>query len=96
MTLSHADWQIVTNISKDRSTNEYIGMLIQLPTIRRFLTFLETLLHSYANMNVLLSCHNHFIAVYCHKSIAALEFMLRRSREIVQELNMHTPTVVQG
>ena len=57
-------------------------MLIQLSTIRRFLTFLETLLHSYASMIVLLSCHNHFIDVYCHMLIAALEFMLRRSREI--------------
>ena len=74
MTLSHADWQIVTNISKDRSTNEYIGMLIQLSTIRRVLTFLETLLHSYASMTVLLFCHNHFIDVYCHMLIAALEF----------------------
>ena len=26
-------------------------------------------------------CHNNFIDVYCHMFIAALEFMLRRSRE---------------
>ena len=32
---------------------------------------------------VLLFCHKHFIDVYCHMFIAALEFTLRRSREIV-------------
>jgi len=30
---------------------------------------------------VSLFCHNHFIDVYCRKFIAALEFMLHRSRE---------------
>jgi hypothetical protein len=39
------------------------------------------LLHSYASMIVLLFCCNHFIDVYCHMLIAALEFMLCRSRE---------------
>jgi len=33
--------------------------------------------------SVLLFCRNHFIDVYRHMFIAALEFMLRRSREIV-------------
>ena len=28
-------------------------------------------------------CHNHFIDVFCHMLIAALEFMLCRSRETV-------------
>jgi hypothetical protein len=41
------------------------------------------MLHSYASMIVLLFCHNHFINVYCHMLIAALDFMLRRSRETV-------------
>ena len=40
-------------------------------------------LHSYAYMIVLLFCRNHFIEVYCHVLIAALEFMLCNSREIV-------------
>ena len=34
-------------------------------------------------MIVLLLCRAHFIDVYRHMLIAALEFMLRRSREIV-------------
>ena len=38
------------------------------------------LLHSYASMIVLLFCRTHFIEVYCHMLIAALEFMLRRSK----------------
>jgi len=42
-----------------------------------------TVLHSYANMIVLLFCRNHFIDVYCHMLIAALQFVLRRSSEIV-------------
>jgi len=41
------------------------------------------MLHCYASMIELLFCCNHFIDVYCHMLIAALEFMLRRSREIV-------------
>jgi len=41
------------------------------------------LLHSYVLMIVLLFCRNHFIVVYCHMLIAALEFMLCRSRETV-------------
>ena len=41
------------------------------------------MLHSYSSMIVLLFCHNHFIDVYCHMLIAALEFTLRRSRETV-------------
>ena len=45
-----------------------------------------TVLHSYASMIVLLFCRNHFNDVYCHMLIAALEFMLRRSREIVPRI----------
>jgi hypothetical protein len=32
-------------------------------------------LHSYALMIVLRFYHNHFIDVYCHKLVVALEFM---------------------
>ena len=41
----------------------------------------EKLLHSYADVIVLLFCRNHFIDVYRHMLTAALEFMLPRSRE---------------
>ena len=43
------------------------------------------MLHSYALMicSTALSFVNHFIEVYCHTLIAAVVFMLRRSREIV-------------
>jgi len=34
-------------------------------------------------MIALLFCHNHFIDVYCHMLISALEFILSRSREII-------------
>jgi len=44
------------------------------------------MLHSNASMIVLLFCRNHFINVYCHMLIAALVFMLRRSREIVLKI----------
>ena len=40
-------------------------------------------LYSYTLMIVLLFYRNHFIDVYCHMLVAALEFTLRRSREIV-------------
>jgi hypothetical protein len=39
------------------------------------------LLHSLPACTVLLLCFNHFIDVYCRMFIAAVEFMLRRSRE---------------
>ena len=41
------------------------------------------MLHCYASMIVLLFCRNNFIDVYCHMLIAALEFTLCKSREIV-------------
>jgi len=43
----------------------------------------KVLLHSYASIIVLLFCCNHFIDVYYHMLIAALEFTLSKSKEIV-------------
>ena len=46
---------------------------------------------------VLLFCRNHFIDVYCHMLTAALEFTLRRSREIfLKTLYAHACRVNQS
>ena len=42
---------------------------------------IKPMLRSYALMIVLLFCRNHFIDVYGHMLIAALDFMLLRSME---------------
>jgi hypothetical protein len=46
-----------------------------------FSTVQVMLLLSLPACTVLLLCYNHFIDLYCRMFIAALEFMLRRSRE---------------